>query len=165
MASQLPKYRMQDGLTVLGAAYFNRVFGDIDLRLVSLEDLRADWEGAVDELRDFGLLRLDDSLAPVLGQLNDDVAQVQAMIADLPEVALKADLAQPDTQALSYTDGRLTGISESINGAARVVTLSYDGEGRLAQVQTDYQGRRRTETLTYDEGGTLQGMTATEVDL
>lgn len=97
MPSRFEKYRVKDGLTRLGEAYFNPVFQDIDLRLTGLEALRISWDEAVRAVSDYGLVRINEVLAPALTDANDKTAEIearrlaavdalaalQAMIADL----------------------------------------------------------------------------------
>jgi len=172
MASRYPKYRMRDGSTFLGASYFNGIFRDVDLRLVDLEGVKAEWDAAVDELRKYGLERLDAALHPVVDQLSADAASVQAAIDALPDVALQSDLADlevrlgdADALTLSYSGGRLSGMSETLGADTRTTTLAYNPDDTLASVQVDFRGIRRTTTYAYNGDGTLAGSTTQEITL
>ncbi|WP_313473946.1 glycine-rich domain-containing protein [Stutzerimonas kunmingensis] len=79
MPSRFDRYRMQDGLTRLGEAYFNAIWRDIDLRIASLEDLRIAWAEAVRMLTETGLIRINEILAPAFADVTDKAAQVEAM--------------------------------------------------------------------------------------
>ena len=166
MASQFPKYRMQDGRTVLGASYFNAVFKDLDLRTVTLENVRADWESAIDELNKFGLARIDAAIAPMLAQLQADLDETHALLDLLPDdVALKSDLALPASLVLGYDgEGRVETVTETISGDPRVSTLSYDVDGLIDTLRIDFHGIRRIETYIYQDG-VIHSMTATEEEL
>ncbi len=86
MPSRFEKYRVRDGKTTLGESFFNPVFGDIDLRIAALEELRIAWEEATRLVTEFGLLRINEILGPTLGNLQDASASAEA----LRQGALKA---------------------------------------------------------------------------
>jgi hypothetical protein len=66
MPSRFEKYRVKDGLTKLGEAFFNPVFRDIDLRLAGMEALRISWEDAVRTVTEYGLIRINEAIGPTL---------------------------------------------------------------------------------------------------
>jgi hypothetical protein len=55
MATRFPMYTVQDDITDLDEAYFNRVFRDIDSRIDRLEVLRNDLDAEIRKLTDLGL--------------------------------------------------------------------------------------------------------------
>lgn len=107
MPSRFEKYRVKDGLTKLGEAYFNPVFGDIDLRLVSLEQVKITWEDAVDALTQYGLARINDALLPALDNMavivDEKSAEIEAKrlaaIAAVEELQLSIDTLQASADA------------------------------------------------------------------
>lgn len=64
-------YQMSDGATPLAGSFFNLVFSDLDQRLHGQELLEKDWRAALALLSEFGLERIDQTLAPVLAQFQD----------------------------------------------------------------------------------------------
>lgn len=96
MPSRFDKYRVKDGLTKLGEAYFNPVFQDIDLRLAGLEELRLSWEEAVRAVSEFGLVRINDVLGPAFADVTDTAAEIETK-----RVAAVAALAQLETAVAS----------------------------------------------------------------
>ncbi len=83
MPSRFEKYRVKDGTTKLGEAFFNPVFQDIDLRISGLESLQIAWEVAVAKVTQFGLARINEVIAPTSTQLDNIRAQALAALADL----------------------------------------------------------------------------------
>jgi len=87
-------YRMKDGLTKLGAAFFNPIFQDLDLRVGGLEEIEKDWVEAVDAVTERGLLRIDEVLLPAFekAQLLSELGFLSAQ-AD-PELGLTFALGE-----------------------------------------------------------------------
>ena len=90
MSTRLTQYRMQDGRTPLAQDYFNPIWADLDRRLDTLERLRVEWLTAVSQLEAQGLARIDESLMPLLLQLQTNAAAVIAALEGLSEVATAA---------------------------------------------------------------------------
>lgn len=105
MPSRFDKYRMKDGLTKLGGAYFNPLLQDIDLRIAALEALEISWKGAVATVSEYGLARINETVGPVVSDLEDASAaaeekrqaalsaieQLNAAIAAVPALAVNID--------------------------------------------------------------------------
>lgn len=79
-------YRMKDGSTRLGEAYFNPVFRDLDLRLHSQEEIEKTWQSAIQELNRNGLRRIDEFLAPAYQNIAD-LARLGFLAATLQDDA------------------------------------------------------------------------------
>lgn len=77
-------YRMKDGKTRLGEAYFNAILADLDLRLHSQEEIEKTWQAAIDELNEFGLSRINEFLAPLIEQFQA-IATMGFMTATLQD--------------------------------------------------------------------------------
>lgn len=92
MAIEYPRYQMQDGKTRLGQEYFNPVLQSLDSRLDRLEQLRLDWSTAIQEIQEFGLDRIDSSIAPVLDEAQAALAESQAILTDLQSMIAEADI-------------------------------------------------------------------------
>jgi hypothetical protein len=73
--------RMRDGITKLGEQYFNPIWDLIDRRLDVLETLKISWEQAVADLTQFGLRRIDESLAPAIERIGE-LAELGFLIAN-----------------------------------------------------------------------------------
>lgn len=70
----------------------------------------------------------------------------------------------PASRAFTYDEqGRVTQMTEQIQGHTATTAYARDGQGRITQVQTSYRGRVRTDVLTYDQAGRLASTAATEV--
>lgn len=116
MATRLPLYLMRDGVTRLGQSYFNPVWADLDNRLDALERLEVDWQAQVAQLRDLGLVRIDDYIRPLTDEVDRLIAQARdetdnlaaTLVSEhlLPLVAKVQQLlqqAQSDTAGLAQT--------------------------------------------------------------
>lgn len=167
MALRYDRYRMSDGKTPLGAAYFNPVWQDIDVRIAALEALKIEWTEVVAELTRFGLERINVALAPtldqastLLGQLLNDAhgfrtALMEEIQPDLDKVAAPASIAA------TYADGRLTALTEQLPAGERVISYTYDDEGRVSTATSTFAGVERVETYAYVDG-LFTGMAATQ---
>lgn len=116
MPSRFEKYRVRDGKTTLGESFFNPVFGDIDLRIAALEELRIAWEEATRTVTEFGLLRINEVLGPTLGNLQDASASAEAL-----------------------RQGALTALDELQQAIANVPALAIDIpgiDGRVGALET-----------------------------
>ena len=68
----------------------------------------------------------------------------------------------PSAVAVAYdTSGRVSTVTETLDGKPAVATITYNASGQVQTVVTSYNGRKRTETLTYTSGR-LTSTTATE---
>lgn len=169
MATRFQRYRMVDGRTRLEAAYFNAIFGDLDLRIADLEGLRIDWQSAVAELAEFGLERLNSLVMPLATQAEDLLDGLIANAAGfkselLAEIQPGLDkLAMPlDFLLVRDANGRVGSLIEHLPAGTRSIDYVYDGAGRVSTATTTFAGIVRTETYTYDGNGYISGMTATE---
>ncbi|MCU0842705.1 MAG: hypothetical protein MUC79_13440 [Thiobacillaceae bacterium] len=97
MVTRVDHYRMQDGRTPLAEDYFNPIWSDLDRRLDILERLRVSWLDAVTLLQSQGLARLNEGVAPLLQQLQDNAAEVIASLESLGEVATAEQGALADS--------------------------------------------------------------------
>ena len=85
MPSRIDRYRMVDGVTPIAARYFNPIWQDVDLRLVSLEGLSVSWEEAVRRVSDLGLTRINEVLRPALDAVEQSVHNAEQMINDVEQ--------------------------------------------------------------------------------
>lgn len=127
MPSRFERYRVRDGVTVLGERYFNPVFQDVDLRLASLEDIRVSWEAAVQAVSDFGLLRINEVIGPALNQLQDDIGHLQQdsteIIAALKQAQADLQNAIQDIQPVSFVTYEQRSILRNGTPSDRQMTL------------------------------------------
>jgi hypothetical protein len=155
------QYQMRDGVTRLSERVLNPVWRDLDARLDALEGLRVDWLAAVAELRSFGLARLDESIAPLLAQLQTEAAAVVEAIQAAGEILTRADLAwlEEGSAALTYdAEGRIASVAETLSsGAVRTSVHAY-AAGRLSSVTITLGERVQRVTYHYT-GDVLSGWT------
>jgi uncharacterized damage-inducible protein DinB len=100
-------------------------------------------------------------LAQALTAVDADVyllRQHQAT-ADSRIHTLQQDVAHPAAVDISYTDGRVSGMTETFADGQRTTQYQYDTESnKLTQVDVIFRERRETTTLNYDND-TLTGLT------
>ena len=106
MPTRFDAYRMRDGQTPLAGRYFNAVFQDIDLRIAGLEDLRVSWQEVIRTVTDFGLVRINEVLAPAFDAMGDNLRQAQQHIEEIEAKRLAAVQALQglDAAIASYQD-------------------------------------------------------------
>ncbi|MCB2187695.1 MAG: hypothetical protein KQJ78_14835 [Deltaproteobacteria bacterium] len=108
------QYRFKDGSTPLSGAEFDKRFSDVDARIHTLESLKIDWEGAVREVQDLGLVRINDVILPVLqeaGVILDDARQ---------------ELAEVQAAGLILSGSEAARLELAPSGPAPVVYVSLD---------------------------------------
>ena len=158
MPSRFDKYRVKDGVTRLGEAYFNPVFQDIDLRIVALEALRLSWEEAVRSVSSFGLARINEVIGPSLSEAvaraGDIELKRQAAMAAL--AALEAALQQFETEAQAQIDLWKADQLQALELWRQDLTPSLPAiEGRLSNLEV-----AGTTVLAYDERASLRDFNA-----
>jgi len=142
MSASFDKYRFQDGRTPLGAGTFNPIFRDIDARIAHLESLGVDWRTAVRQVSDYGLVRVNELLAPALESINTSQQQAEAVAADI--AALVSDLSvlitaheaenNPHGQYLSAVAGTaLVAAHEAAADPHSQYLTRDEGDGRYVQ--------------------------------
>lgn len=161
MALKYSQYLVRDGVTPLSERTLNPILRDLDARMDALEGVRTDWLSAVSELRAFGLSRLDESIGPLLTQLQAAAAEVIAAIQGAGEILTRADLAwlEEGSAALIYdADGRIATVAETLSsGVVRTSVHAYAG-GRLSTVTITLGERVQRVTYHYT-GDVLSGWT------
>lgn len=167
MSTRYEAYRMRDGKTPLSASYFNSVWESLDSRIGTLESISSELEDAIDRLTEIGLGRLEDQVTPVIEAALDLIAQAQAEVAEMQDIATNADLyaltGRADSSVLGY-DGqdRVETITEQYGTEQKITTLAYDVNGRVSTIATQWDGMLRTETISYDGSGRVSSITASE---
>ncbi len=119
MPSRFEKYRLKDGVTRLGASFFNPVFQDIDLRISGLESLQVAWEVAVAKVTQFGLVRINEVIAPTSTELDNIRADALAALADL-QTALDTFEAAGLADILAWKNdvtAQISGLSTAVETA------------------------------------------------
>lgn len=76
MTLDLEKFAFSEGVTPLNAAELNGRFYALVRRLHALETIKIDWQGAIAELQNYGLERINNVLYPLLDELKIDLASV-----------------------------------------------------------------------------------------
>jgi len=143
MPSRFDKYRFTKR-TPLSDEVFNAVFKDIDLRLTALEDIKKDWQYAVNEVTQYGLLRIEEVLRPSFEFIeerktiaDETVAEIQtlrqnadAMINERRDDAISA-ISTAKTNALSSIEQKRQEVVSQIDSAllmSRVMAFFFGGE-------------------------------------
>ncbi len=138
MATRYLSYAMIDGKTRLGGEYFNPVWKDIDVRLDKLESKSISWDDAVRELNEFGLERIDNTIAPVLAAVQVELTEAQAASAQLQQMIEDADIQGQLDTALALQSAAVTSELDALETALSVaiaavnITLSE----RIAALET-----------------------------
>ncbi|BEP96262.1 hypothetical protein GmRootA79_46460 [Acidovorax sp. A79] len=178
MPKRFEAYRMRDGVTPLSEDFFNGVFGDIDARIAELEARRADLQGVVDELTQFGLARIDTLVGPamaevaaMLQQLRDRRDELEAAIGNVGDLATGTQLgaaiaaeatARNEAIALAVqaeaTARAAALVAEAAARAGAIAlatakpsaaTVTYDASGRVSNIAETLPQGERTTVLTY----------------
>jgi len=143
MPSRFDKYRFTKR-TPLSDEVFNAVFKDIDLRLTALEDIKKDWQYAVNEVTRYGLLRIEEVLRPSFEFIeqkktiaDEKVAEIQALrqnadalINERRDDAISA-ISTAKADALSNIEQKQQEAVSQINSAllmSRVMAFFFGGE-------------------------------------
>ena len=143
MPSRFDKYRFTKR-TPLSDEVFNAVFKDIDLRLTALEDIKKDWQYAVNEVTRYGLLRIEEVLRPSFEfieqkktEATEATAEIQtlrqnadAMINERRDDAISA-IATVKANALSSIEQKRQEVVSQIDSAllmSRVMAFFFGGE-------------------------------------
>lgn len=126
MPSRFEKYRVKDGLTKLGEAFFNPVFQDIDLRLVGIEALRISWEDAVRSVTEYGLVRVNEVIGPTLIDAAAKAEQIEAkrQAASAALTVLMADIDSFEASANADILAWKNGVSADIAALAAVIATA-----------------------------------------
>lgn len=92
MPSRFEAYRMKDGVTRLGEAFFNEIFRDIDLRLSRIEEQRNSLDLYVDDFAKLGLQRIDEVLRDAFLTISLDIEGLQSAEKELSKLLEKTKL-------------------------------------------------------------------------
>lgn len=180
MPSRFERYRVRDGVTVLGERYFNPVFQDVDLRLAALEDIRMSWEAAVQAVSDFGLLRINEVIGPAIEGAAAQVAEIDAArqgaltaLSDL-QAAIDAFEDTADTSIANYEAAASADIAawksaqlaslqawkDSLSGSlpALEARLAAVESGTFLSLSYESRGDLRAGTPTADQMAVVEGL-------
>lgn len=113
MPRKFEKYRVKDLRTRLGADFFNMVFGDIDLRVADLEDLKVTWEQAVSAITTLGLVRINEALSPAFVEVESKRAAATAALAEL-QAAIDTFEGDADGEIAAWKTAHLAEIAALI---------------------------------------------------
>jgi F0F1-type ATP synthase membrane subunit b/b' len=118
MPIQFEKYRFTKK-TPLSDEVFNKIFRDIDLRLAVLEDVKKDWQGAVNELIKLGLSRIETALRPAHEQVEQARNQAQDALSEILVLRQQADqlINQRRDDAINEVNNAKTEALNAINNA------------------------------------------------
>lgn len=124
MPVRFEQYRARDGITPLSERYFNPIFQDIDTRIADLEDKKASYDEAVKTLTDFGLLRINEVLAPSMTALESAIANVEARRLELDAAITQVTQTLGEIVTRAYLDQSLADVNASVD--ARLAAQSSD---------------------------------------
>lgn len=168
MPSRIDRYRMVDGGTPIAARYFNPIWQDIDLRLVSLEGLSVSWEDAVRRVSDLGLTRINEVLRPALDAVEQSVHNAEQMIDDV-EQSRQAALSHV-VELEEDVDAVATDLAQALAVAAAQIEVheaNADADiaawktARLAEIEAWKVARlAELETWRADLAGALPAITS-----
>lgn len=161
MPSRFDRYRIKDGVSKLGEKTFNPIFQDIDLRMSSLETLRISWEQAVDAITQFGLLRINQTLAPAYEEIIENGVTIetarQTAVAALEE--LQSALANVETDAIADLDAwkaarlaELEAWQAGLSGEIPGINGRLDALEALIIIKLAYANRASLRALTPADG-------------
>lgn len=137
MGTKYPQYQMKDTQTRLSQDYFNPIWKDVDSRLDALEQLRMDWNTAIQEIREFGLERIDATLEPVLDAAQQSLTESQALLTDLQDMIAEADIPAQIATAMGA-------FIADVNEALETQETTFSTQITALQVQLD-----EVRTLAY----------------
>lgn len=169
MPSRFEKYRVKDGLTKLGEAFFNPVFQDIDLRLVGIEALRISWEEAVRAVTEYGLIRVNEVIGPTLLDATSKADEIEAkrLAATTALTALMAAIgsyeANADADIVAWKSAQLAAI-ESWKDSITPSLPSLQGDiSTLQSGKLDKSGGSMTGALNEAAAVTLASAAAVNI--
>jgi len=143
---QFERYRIRDGVTTLGEAYFNPVFAELDLRLAALEALQVDWQAALSAVSEQGLARVSAAMSGPLADLSASVAVLAAQVEAAQEAGMLLD------RAGSVTDDNLGSRTLSDASApdsdAGTLTTLLSGLAAMLRASTGGASWRATPATT-----------------
>jgi len=171
MPTRFDKYRVRDEITPLSERFLNPVFQDIDLRIAALEELEISWEAAVRVVTDFGLLRINEILAPTFVAVANELEQAKENRADIVALLGKAQgdivaLAQAIAQYQSDCDDQIaqykqTALSELATWKQKALT-ELEGWKNALEYQLLSEATPPSDyDLIYDEQGRVSKLLET----
>ncbi len=112
-------------------------------------------------------LDLIDAAMQLLGldmDTRDEALASRAQRLEDRAALLEYGAARPSAVAYSYdAQGRVAAITQTMGGAARTTTLTYDLQGRVATAAYPVAGgATRTDTYNYDAAGRVGSVTSVE---
>ena len=120
--------------TVVGPEWVKRVFGDIDNRIAGLENQGDQVDRAIEELRAFGLERIDKAVLPAV-QAANSLTHLGALLAAPSNTAVEIALGQkifwiPEAERLNFAPANYLSMISSANAANYMAAtlLSYDND-------------------------------------
>lgn len=164
MPKRFEAYRMRDGVTPLSEDFFNGVFGDIDARIAELEARRADLQGVVDELTQFGLARIDTLVGPamaevaaMLQQLRDRRDELEAAIGNVGDLATGTQLGAAIAAEATERNEAIA-LAVQAEATVRAAALVAEAAARTAAVALA-TAKPSAATYTYNAAGRVSGIT------
>lgn len=151
MATKFQSYLMRDTSTPLSQSYFNPIWKDLDGRLDTLEQTKISWDAAVDDLTKFGLVRIDNTLAPVIDAANEQLTAAMASAALLQSMI-------DDLDVQGQLDAAIADVNDAL--AAQSAQVTSDLTALQTQVDTDLNA---LQTTLESEMADLQSQVDTDI--
>lgn len=146
MPSQYEQYRMTDGKTPLSERYFNRNWKSLDLRLTALEDVSAGVESVLNEVKQYGVLRLESQIQPLLTQISETLS------------TLSTDAETAVERIQKYYDDLSGGsIAGNLNVSGGLTVAGAIAASNLTAAKSGQQGLVRTDATVSDPIVYLKG--------
>ena len=135
MPVQFDKYRFTKR-TPLSDDVFNNIFKDIDLRITSLEDIKKDWQYAVDEVTKYGLLRIEEVLRPSYEFIEQKKTEATETVAEIQTLRQNADalINERRDDAISAISTAKTNALESIEQKQQEAVSQIDSALLMSRV-------------------------------
>jgi hypothetical protein len=141
MPSRFDKYRFTKR-TPLSDEVFNAVFKDIDLRLTALEDIKKDWQHAIDEVTSYGLLRIEEVLRPSFEFIEQKKTEATEAVAEIQALRQNADamINERRDDAISAISTAKTNALSSIEQKRQEVVSQIDSALLMGRVMAFFFG-------------------------
>jgi len=135
MPVRFDKYRFTKR-TPLSDDVFNNIFKDIDLRITSLEDIKKDWQYAVDEVTKYGLLRIEEVLRPSFEFIEQKKTEATETVAEIQTLRQNADalINERRDDAISAISTAKTNALESIEQKQQEAVSQIDSALLMSRV-------------------------------
>ena len=114
MARRFNEYRVVDGRTRFAASDMNPRFEDIDQRLHAQEVLEKDFKGAIREVTDVGIERIDSFIGPAEEELQSRIGEAQQAVDAAQQAVQDAQDALEALNAQQFPISQIDGLQPAL---------------------------------------------------